>query len=458
MVRRVYICLCLCTFGCGDPLERKLEQLEEGGAVAEEAMMALVLSEEPLTEPLIAALGDERYSTRARCLIADVLYRMYARNGDPRILAALEDQAHSDDRETRLHIARVIGLLGEEKQTGLIVNLLERERDDAIRRELLVALENALGMLRGGWYLEFEFAALAAAERERLGRILQKMAEEDLSDSLAASANDWRERLAQDRLEAARQSLLQADLDAAEGFLRAAAEMAPESKVVHRQLGSFYLANGDSVRALDHMRRHGLLVVVPRLETPPLIDGEVDEGAWEGAAHLTEFQQLPRFQRFRRAQARSEVLLGYRDDVLFIGVVAHQDEKPVARVNEHDGSVGDDDCFELFIDADLDQRSYHQVIINSTPVLADFYNDGSTRHGTPDWNGDIGVASISEKDRWSVELALSARDLGGKVPEKGALWGFNAARYHVASDEYGQWLPTPNSAHRPDHFGFLLFE
>jgi len=184
----------------------------------------------------------------------------------------------------------------------------------------------------------------------------------------------------------------------------------------------------------------------------------VDEGAWEGAVHLTEFQQLPRSQRFRRAQARSEVLLGYRNDALFIGVVGHQDEEPIARTTEHDGPVWDDDCFELFIDANLDQRSYHQIIVNSTPVLADFYNDGSTRHGTPDWNGVIDVASISEKDRWSVELILSARDLGGKAPKKGTLWGFNAVRYHVASDEYGQWLPTPNSAHRPDHFGFLLFE
>ena len=458
MVRCVYIGLCLCTFGCSDPLERELERLEEGGAVAEEAMMTLVLSEEPLTEPLIITLGDEGYSIRARCLVADVLYRMYARNGDPRILAALEDQADSDDREIRLHIARVIGLLGEEKQTGLIVDLLERERDDAMRRELLVALENALGVLRGGWYLEFEFAALAAAERERLGRILQKMEVEDLSDSLAASANDWRERLAQDKLEAARRSLLQADLDAAEGFLLAAAEMAPESKVVNRHLGSFYLASGDSARALHHLHQHELLVVVPRLAAAPRIDGKVDEGAWEGAVHLTEFQQLPRSQRFRRAQARSEVLLGYRNDALFIGVVGHQDEEPIARTTEHDGPVWDDDCFELFIDANLDQRSYHQIIVNSTPVLADFYNDGSTRHGTPDWNGVIDVASISEKDRWSVELILSARDLGGKAPKKGTLWGFNAVRYHVASDEYGQWLPTPNSAHRPDHFGFLLFE
>ena len=458
MVRPFYIGLCLCTFGCGDPFERELERLEEGGAAAEEAMMALALSEEPLTEPLITALGDERYSTRTRSLVADVFYRMYARNGDPRILAALKDQANSEDREIRLHIARVIGLLGEEEQTGLIVDLLEREGDDAIRRELLVALGNTLGMLRGGWYLEFEFAALAAAERERLGRILQKMAADDMSDSLAASANDWRERLALDRLEAARRSLLQADLDAAEGFLLAAAEIAPESRVVNRHLGSFYLASGDSARGLDHLRRHGLLVVVPRLEEAPLIDGEVDEGGWEGAAHLAEFQQLPRLQRFRRARARSEVLLGYRDDYLFIGFVAHQDEEPVARVTEHDGPVGDDDCFELFIDADLDQRSYHQIIVNSIPILADFYNDGSARHGTPDWDGAIGVASISEKGRWSVELTLSARDLGGKALEKGRLWGFNAARYHVASDEYGQWLPTPNSAHRPDHFGFLLFE
>ena len=458
MVRRVYIGLCFCTFGCGDPLEREFERLEEGGAAAEEAMMVLALSEEPLTEPLIAALGDERYSTRARSRVADVLYRMYARNGDPRILAALEGQAHSDDREIRLHITRVIGLLGEEEQTGLIVDLLERERDDAIRRELLVALENVLGVFRGGRYLVFEFAALAAAERERLSRILQRMAANDMSDSLVTSANDWRERLAQNRLEAARRSLLQADLDAAEGFLRAAAKIAPESKVVNRHLGSFYLASGDSARALDHLRRHGLLVVVPQLKAEPRIDGEMDERAWESAAHLTEFQQLPRSQRFRKARVRSEVLLGYRDDDLFIGVVAHQDEEPIARATEHDGSVGDDDCFELFIDVDLDQRSYHQIIVNSIPALADFYNDGSTRHGTPDWNGAIDVASVSEKDRWSVELTLSARDLGGKIPEEGTLWGFNAARYHVASDEYGQWLPTPNSAHRPDHFGFLLFE
>ena len=41
----------------------------------------------------------------------------------------------------------------------------------------------------------------------------------------------------------------------------------------------------------------------------------------------------------------------------------------------------------------------------------------------------------------------------------GDVWGFNIARVRIANAaEYGQWMPTYGNAHRPDRFGWLVFD
>lgn len=68
------------------------------------------------------------------------------------------------------------------------------------------------------------------------------------------------------------------------------------------------------------------------------------------------------------------------------------------------------------------------------------------------------IATTVEDTFWSIEIEISLAQFDQKKIETGDLWGFNVARVRIANaSEYGQWTPTYGNAHRPDRFGFLMF-
>ena len=118
-----------------------------------------------------------------------------------------------------------------------------------------------------------------------------------------------------------------------------------------------------------------------------------------------------------------------------------------------------DDCVEIFLDTNHDYRSYHQLLINSLATMHDRYNDGTNRLGDKGWNGTYELAARVEPTFWTVEIEIPAAQLDGAHIQRGDVWGFNVARVRIANaSEYGQWVPTYGFAHRPDRFGFLLFD
>ena len=59
----------------------------------------------------------------------------------------------------------------------------------------------------------------------------------------------------------------------------------------------------------------------------------------------------------------------------------------------------------------------------------------------------------------TLELEITSAQLDGAEIGSGHTWGFNVARVRIANaSEYGQWAPTYGWSHRPDRFGFLVFE
>ena len=96
-------------------------------------------------------------------------------------------------------------------------------------------------------------------------------------------------------------------------------------------------------------------------------------------------------------------------------------------------------------------------MINSIGTIADSYSDGNSR--TSQWNATYRVATRVAETFWSLEIEIPAPQLHNSSISPGAVWGFNVARVRIANaSEYGQLTPTYGSAHRPNRFGFLVFE
>ena len=97
--------------------------------------------------------------------------------------------------------------------------------------------------------------------------------------------------------------------------------------------------------------------------------------------------------------------------------------------------------------------------MNSIGTLLDLHHTGDNGFDQAiKWNGKFDIATDVQGDYWTAEMAIPVAELGNASIVKGDIWGFNVARVRIPAAEYGQWAPTYGSAHRPQRFGFLVFD
>ena len=80
----------------------------------------------------------------------------------------------------------------------------------------------------------------------------------------------------------------------------------------------------------------------------------------------------------------------------------------VATHRTHDSQVWQDDGVEIYIDTDLDQRSYWGILANCIGTILDSKQSVVESRMSSDisWNGDFQLATRIEPTYWSIEVAL----------------------------------------------------
>jgi len=451
--------------GCSDPVERNIAKLIEGGEAAEEAKMELNLAKGSALAPLIAAFQRRDHPPRARRDLAEALYRLYLREEDKRILEVLIGGLEDPDAGVRTVVARKLGDLRKRESAGPLIAFLEREKDDVVRQEILVALE-LMGMARARWGLGFGGSAIKTdkmtpEERAHFTDILVHMTQEELSDSLRLKTQEWLEILAEEKAVDAHSLLLKGDLHGAEERLLVAKELIPDSKNINQKLGRFYYDNGDVEKGLKILTEFGLVMYARKLQHLPQIDGVLEEPAWQQITPLTEFYQCIWKLRAYPIEGKAEVYVGYSGNSLYVGAKGYEPstESLIAEITQRDDErLSRDDCIEIFMDTNRDYQTYYHIILNSLGTIMDKYKDedGNWDFG---WSGPSNVATKVEDTFWTIEIEIPADQLHQGRIQSGDIWGFNVARVRIANaSEYGQWTPTYGNAHRPDRFGFLVID
>jgi len=457
--------ICLTLLACGDPIDREITRLIEGeGKEAETARMRLALAKSSAIEPLIVAFKDHSHPSDARGKIAEVLFQLYIREKDERILKTLIAGMEDEDKAVRLRVVAKLGDLGERKTIGILIERLPLETDAEVRLEILIALE-IMGMKSQMGFSDTQVGTqkLSAEERTRFSELLLTMKRNALPEQLHLKTLEWLEIIAEEDTQEARNLELKADLDGAEKVLLAARELVPDSKNLNHKLGRFYYDNGQRQKGLDILSEFGMLLRPVRLPRPPTIDGLLEESAWEKVEPLVQFYQCIFKMRAYPIAGQSEAYVGYRDDVLYIGIKGYESstDSLAALVTERDQTVHEDDCVELFLDLNHDYTTYYQIVVNSLGTIADNQWDSSVQTGNggnSEWNGKYEIATKVEETFWTAEIAIPISQFERRI-EPGDIWGFNLARIRIANAaEYGQWVPTYGRALRPDRFGFILFD
>lgn len=402
-----------------------------------------------------------------RADIAEALFRMYVRENDPRIVPAFLAHIHDPSPEVRAKIATVLADAGAKEAIGPLLERLSSESESKVREEVLTALE-----ILDEWEIQRGFGTsgvltvqggenMTEAQRATFIEILKDIQKEADRKELREKAEEFLEKIAQQRVQEADKYVLKGDLTRAKEQYLEAKALVPNSVNVNNRLGKFYFENGWPDKGLGILKDFGMVVYVGRLRRIPTIDGDLSDEAWKGAAKITRFYQNIHIMRAIPAEGKSEVYIGYANEKLYIGVKGYEESTKdlTAQYKKRDDPVWWDDCAEMFFDTDHDYNTYYQIIVNSIGTIADLSKTRDQTSGGEEWDGTYKVATQVEEKFWALEIEIPFKEIGATRVKKGTIWGFNAARVRIAhKGEYDQWVPTYGSSLRPDLFGFLIFE
>jgi len=194
-----------------------------------------------------------------------------------------------------------------------------------------------------------------------------------------------------------------------------------------------------------------VIVDALKAETPPAIDGALEDAVWQGGEWHTGFRLLNKPETRVGVQTRFKVAAD--GSALYFAVRA--DEPDMAHqlktVTDRDGKVYHDECVEVMLGADPDGSRYLHLIVNPLGTLydAEVFNEGNETN--VDWDGGIEVGVATEADAWTLELRVPLVDIGVGGAEG---WILNVTRERHAGDvsELSSFAPLTGGFHQPSHY------
>jgi len=190
---------------------------------------------------------------------------------------------------------------------------------------------------------------------------------------------------------------------------------------------------------------------VPKATVPPKIDGILDDPCWDNAAMADNFVRMDGNAATKPTKAR----VVYDRENLYVAFECFQPagEKVIAAVTERDGMVCADDSAELVIDPDNSRDAFYQLIANSLGTVFDSHSSVSAAISDPKWNFEkLSLAAKTESDRWIVEAAVPAKEIGLGELKEGMVFGINFVRSDRSAREFSGWVQVRGS-HHPAYFG-----
>jgi Domain of unknown function (DUF5916)/Carbohydrate family 9 binding domain-like len=190
-------------------------------------------------------------------------------------------------------------------------------------------------------------------------------------------------------------------------------------------------------------------IKIPKIETPPTIDGKPDEEAWKTAAVFKDFYQTNPGNNIAPSKP-TEAYVMYDEKNLYVSFKCWDDKDKIrATVAKRDEVFGEDNV-RMWLDTYNDQRRAYVVGFNPLGIQQDgIFTEGQGA----DFSVDIVMESkgVIEDWGWSVEVKIPFKSLR-YAAGKGKMWGFNLARnIDRFNDEFDQWLPDDR-----DISGFLI--
>ncbi|MGH9783525.1 MAG: carbohydrate binding family 9 domain-containing protein, partial [Terriglobia bacterium] len=176
-----------------------------------------------------------------------------------------------------------------------------------------------------------------------------------------------------------------------------------------------------------------------RAESPLVLDGNLDEPAWQQAPISREFvQKDPR--EGEPATERTEFRVVYTATMLYIGVICYDSNAGgiVAAERRRDSELENDDRLSLVLDTFHDHRN---AFLFRTNPLGTQYDALITDEGNSlnaNWDEQWNVVSRITPEGWTAEFAIPFKSL--RISEQnGQGWGVDLERVIRRKNEFSHW-------------------
>ena len=198
-------------------------------------------------------------------------------------------------------------------------------------------------------------------------------------------------------------------------------------------------------------------VDIPRFDEAIVVDGVLDEPAWERAARLTGFSQYAPTDG-RPARNRTEVLVWYSPTAIHFGVQAHAEPGSVRASLANRDRIDADDGVDIFLSTFNDGRQAAVFSVNPFGVQADgalVEGAGRQREALGGLTGGRDATDLSpdfvfaSKGRltdygYEIEVRIPFKSLRYQ-PQDRQDWGLNIIRRVPSSGHEDSWTPALRS-------------
>jgi len=175
-----------------------------------------------------------------------------------------------------------------------------------------------------------------------------------------------------------------------------------------------------------------------RTETPPVIDGRLDEEIWALADVVEDFHEITP-DEYEEPSQRTQVFVLFDEDNLYIAAKLWDTEASeiTARILRQGSGVGNDDNFAVILDPFHDRRSGYRFQVNPNGVRSEAIYQNTTQTQS-NWQGIWQAEASIADDSWTLEMAIPYKTLSFNPAND--IWGMNFTRKIARTDETIGWV------------------
>jgi hypothetical protein len=216
-------------------------------------------------------------------------------------------------------------------------------------------------------------------------------------------------------------------------------------------------AEADSESAFEESYReesYGLVPGRPTVrpsftDTPPEIDGRLDDDVWKTAALITEFTQQSPLDG-APATEETEVWVAYDANNIYFAFHAHYENPLIMRANRADRDrASQDDLMTVYFDTFMDQQRGYDFDVNGYGVQGDGIisavgGRGAIPRADRSWNTLFDTGAEIVEDGYTAEMAIPFKSLRYPSRARGEAhrWGFQIVREVNGKNRENQvWAP-----------------